>query len=43
MTQARPIVSRHAWVGPVLVVCAAVQLLASVAVFAGTPLADMPV
>ena len=43
MTALPPIRSRHAWVGPALVVCAALQLLASVAVFAGTPLAAMPV
>ena len=42
MTQAAAIVSRHAWVGPALVVWAALQLLLSIAVFAGLPLAAMP-
>lgn len=38
-----PIVTRHAWVGPTLVVLAGLQLVAAIAVFAATPLAAMPV
>ena len=42
MTHTGAIVARHAWVGPALVVWAALQLLLCIAVFAAVPLASMP-